>query len=152
MITALPALCLLALLQADVPPDSPPAPPSPDIAVSVTLEEMRKAELFLDAGALEPYVAASVTILEGGFRLSGSFAYLEGMRRLKERGGKVQTLSFTEILPRLFGNAAVVTYKFEKVWVDQGVRHRDSGWCTDVLVNRDGSGWTLVERHRAPAR
>lgn len=150
MIATVPVLCLIALLQLDAPP--PPPPPNPDLAVNLLLEELRKAELLLDASAMEPYVAASVTIVESGFRLSGSFAYLEGMRRLKERGGKVQTLSFSEVLPRLFGDTAVVTYKFDKVWVDQGVRHRDSGWCTDVLLHRDSTGWMLVERHRAPAR
>jgi hypothetical protein len=148
MIASLSAVCLMALLQADVPP----APPNPEIAINLALEELRKGELFLDAIALEPYMAASVTIVEGGFRLSGSFAYLEGIRRMKERGGKVQTLAFSDVLPRVFGDAAVVTYQYDKVWVDEGTRHHEAGWCTDVLVNRDGSGWVLVERHRAKGK
>jgi hypothetical protein len=148
MIAALPAFCLLAALQAD----APPPPPSPEIGINLVLEEMRKGELFLDAVALEPYMAASVTIVESGFRLSGSFAYLEGIRRMRERGGKVQSLAFSEVLPRVFGDAAVVTYRFDKTWVDEGVRHHEAGWCTDVLVKLEGSNWLLVERHRAPAR
>ncbi len=142
-----PASVALALLQTRASAPTTGAP-VPEAAVAATLEDLRKGELFLDAGALEPIVAASFTVIEGGDRLSGSFAFLEPIRRMRERGGEVKELRFEQTLVQVFGASAVATYRFVKVWRDGGVRHRAQGWSSDVFELRDDGAWILVHRHR----
>ncbi len=142
-----PASVALALLQSPATAFANGAP-GPEAAVATTLEELRKGELFLDAAAIEPYLAASFTLIEGGARYSGSFAYLEPIRRLRERGGEVKELRFEQTLVRVFGASAVVTYRFTKSWREGGARHREQGWSSDVFELRDDGAWILVHRHR----
>jgi Domain of unknown function (DUF4440) len=120
----------------------------PDAAVSATLEELRKGELFLNVETLEGGLAASFTIISGGYRVSGSFAYLEPIRRLRERGGQVTELRFEELGVRVYGASAVASYRYVKSWKDSGVRHSERGWCSDVFELRDDGAWILVHRHR----
>lgn len=124
----------------------------PEMRVNHSLEELRKSELLLDALALGELVAASLTVIDDGMRLSGSFAYLEPMRRLRERGGQVRELQFQQPLLRVYGSSAIVTYRWTKVWIEDGVRRRDEGWGTDVFELRDDDAWILVMRHRASDR
>jgi hypothetical protein len=125
------------------------SPPGAEAFVMSTLEELRKGELFLDAGALDQGLAASFTIIEDGSRVSGSFAYLEPIRRLRERGGQVKELRFEQTLVRVYGGSAVATYRYTKSWNEAGVRHREQGWSSDVFELRDDGAWLLVLRHRA---
>lgn len=126
--------------------------PLPETEVARALEELRKGELLLDPLALEEVVAASLTVIEDGMRVSGSFAYVEPLRRMRERGGVVKELHFQQPFIRVYGGSAIATYRYLKAWVDQGVRRRDQGWCTDVLERRDDGAWILVSRHRASDR
>jgi len=135
----------LAMLQQ---PAAPPKP-SPEAAVSSVLEELRKGELFLDADDLSSYLAASFTVIEGGARISGSFAYLEPIRRMRERRAKVTELRFEEVVVRVYGASAVASYRFSKTWLDGGQRHRDQGWSTDVFELREGGDWIMVHRQRS---
>jgi hypothetical protein len=146
MILAL-ALALALLAMPQETPATGGAPP--ELAVRSTLEELRKGELFLDAFALEPQLAASLTIIEGGGRYSGSFAFLEPMRRARERGATVKELAFNEIVIRVYGASAVATYRYRKTSVDGGARHGEEGWSSDVFELRDDGAWILVLRHRA---
>jgi ketosteroid isomerase-like protein len=147
MIALLVAVPLAAAL-AQQPPGKPPLP-SPEAAVSGALEELRKGELFLDADALADYVAASFTVIDEGARISGSFAYLEPIRRMRERGAKVTELRFEEVAVRVYGASAVASYRFTKAWQDRGVRHRQQGWSSDVFELRDDGRWIMVHRHRS---
>ena len=122
---------------------------SPELTVRSTLEELRKGELFLDASALEPSLAASFTVIEDGARFSGSFAFLEPMRRQRERGATVKELTFNEVGVKVYGASAVATYRYRKTTVDEGSRHLDEGWSSDVFELRDDGAWILVLRHRA---
>lgn len=137
----------LALLQAPVPAPATAAP-VPEMVVAATLEDLRKGELYLDAATIEPILAASFTVIEDGVRLSGSFAYLEPIRRLRERGAEVKELRFEQTLVQVFGASAVATYRFVKVWREGGVRHREQGWSSDVFELRDDGAWILIHRHR----
>ena len=137
----------LALPQETAPPPPPPAPGA-EAAVTAALEELRKAELVLDAAVLEQGMAASFTIIEEAGRISGSFGYLEPIRRLRERGGEVKELRFDQVLVRVYGGSAVATYRFVKSWVEGGTRHRAQGWSSDVFELRDDGAWILVLRHR----
>jgi len=143
-----PLACLaavsLALLQEVTPP-----PPGAEVLVLSTLEELRKGELFLDASALDRCLAASFTVIEDGARVSGSFAYLEPVRRLRERGGEVKELRFEQTLVRVYGGSAVATYRYTKSWIEAGVRHHEQGWSSDVFELREDGVWLLVLRHRA---
>jgi hypothetical protein len=138
------ALVTLALVQ--------PAPAQlrtdPEAAVSATLEELRKGEMFLNVETLERNLAASFTLVSGGYRVSGSFAYLEPIRRLRERGGQVTELRFEELGVRVYGASAIASYRYVKSWKDAGVRHTERGWCSDVFELRDDGAWILVHRHR----
>jgi hypothetical protein len=138
------ALVTLALVQ--------PAPArvrtDPEAAVSATLEELRKGELFLDVDTLAKNIAASFTLIDGGFRGSGSFAYLEPFRRLRERGGQVGELRFEQLGVRVYGASAIASYRYVKSWKDAGVRHTERGWSSDVFEFRDDGAWILVHRHR----
>ncbi len=137
-----------ALFQAHAAP--PPAPaPGAEAAVMVTLEDLRKGELLLDAGALEPLLAASFTLIEDDARISGMFAYLEPIRRERERGAQVRELRFEETLVRVYGGSAVATYRYTKSWTEAGVRHREQGWSSDVFERREDGAWLLILRHRA---
>jgi Domain of unknown function (DUF4440) len=139
----------LALPQAAVPQSPEPAPaPGAEAVVMSALEELRKGELLLDAAALERGMAASFTVIEDTSRVSGSFAYLEPIRRLRERGGEVKELRFDQILIRVYGGSAVATYRYAKTWVEGGVRHREQGWSSDVFELRDDGAWFLILRHR----
>jgi hypothetical protein len=135
------AAAVLALFQ-DAAPPTPVAAPGAEAMVMSTLEDLRKGELFLDASALEQGLAASFTLIEGGSRISGSFAYLEPIRRLRERGGEVKELRFEQTL------SAVATYRYTKSWNETGVHHREQGWSSDVFELRDDGAWLLVLRHR----
>ncbi len=142
------AAAVVALLQQAAP--APPASrPGAEATVMSTLEELRKGELFLDASALEPMLAASFTIVEDGGRISGSFAYLEPIRRLRERGGEVKELRFEQTLVRVYGGSAVATYRYAKRWTEGGARHSEQGWSSDVFELRDDGAWLLELRHRS---
>jgi len=146
MLLPLPlALVTLALLQ----PAPAPVRAEPEGAVSATLEELRKGELFLDTDTLGDRIAASFTLIEGGYRVSGSFAYLEPTRRLRERGGQVKQLRFEQLVVRVYGASAVASYRYAKSWKDVGARRTEEGWSTDVFELRDDGAWILVHRHRA---
>lgn len=124
----------------------------PETAVARALEELRKGELMLDAAALEQMVAASLTVIEDGMRVSGSFAYLEPLRRMRERGAVVKELQFQQTLVRVYGGSAIVTYRYLRASLDQQRRRKEQGWCTDVFERRDDGEWILVMRHRAADR
>ncbi|MGV8039388.1 MAG: nuclear transport factor 2 family protein [Thermoanaerobaculaceae bacterium] len=163
---AIPLVALLLLAQAQ--PETTPTEPAaeaaeaseeetaaasfPDTAVVRALEELRKGELMLDAMALEEMVAASLTVIEDGMRVSGSFAYVEPIRRMRERGSVVKELQFQQPFVRIYGGSAIATYRYLKTWVDQGARRKDQGWCTDVFERRTDGAWILVMRHRASDR
>lgn len=146
MISLIGLPVLILLMQQAVP-----LGPPPEMGVASALEDLRKAELMLDAGAMDPVIAASFVLIEDETRLQGSFAYLEPIRRLRERGGEVRELRFEAIEVKVLGSSAVASYRYSKVWRGDGVRHRESGWCTDVFFLRDGT-WVLTTRHRAADR
>ena len=122
--------------------------PSPEAVVTGVLEELRKAELVLDTDALSACLAFSFTVVDHEGRVSGSFAYLEPQRRLRERGGVVRELRYDMAVVHVFGASAVASYELHKSWVDQGVRRRQDGWSSDVFEKRDDGAWLLVHRHR----
>ncbi len=134
----------LLLLQ----PAQPTARVNPEGSVAAAVEELRKGELFLDADALSPYIAASFTYIEGGVRISGSFAYLEPIRRLRERTAKVTELRFEQMAVRVYGASAVASYRYTKTLLDGGRRRSERGWSTDVFELRDDGQWIMVHRHR----
>jgi hypothetical protein len=121
----------------------------PDATVNMTLEELRKGELVLDASTLDAMIAASFTIIEDDSRVSGAFAFLEPIRRMRERGAVVRELRFDMVNVRVFGGSAVATYRYRKTWKDQGNVHHQEGWASDVFEHRDDGAWILVLRHRA---
>jgi hypothetical protein len=137
-------MAALALAQAAPPPKA-----YPEVAVSATLEELRKGELMLDADALAPHIAASLTVIEGGDRISGSFAFLEPIRRLRERSVEVRELRFDHLVVRVYGASAITSYRYTKVWNESGARHRQEGWSSDVFELRDDGAWILVHRQRS---
>lgn len=163
---AAPIMALILVCQADTVAPTPQTPAAetvvaetgldsiafPETHVNHTLEELRKSELLLDALALGNLVAASLTVIEDGMRLTGSFAYLEPIRRLRERGGQVRELQILLPLVRVYGASAIVTYRWKKAWTENGVRRQDQGWGTDVFELRDDDAWILVLRHRASDR
>lgn len=134
---------LLAAPQVTPVPDG-----SAEAAVSVLLQDLRKAELLLAADEMAPMVAQSLTVVEGGVRLGGAFGYLEPMRRLRARKGRVTELRFDEVTVRVYGASAVATYRFVKQWLDQGTQRQSAGWSSDVFERRDDGAWLLVHRHR----
>ena len=144
-----PAVLAMGMLQTAPAPQPTREPGNSEGAVAATLEELRKGELFLDAGALEPHLAASFTLVEGGSRVSGSFAFLEPIRRLREQRAEVKELRFDQTLIRVFGASAVATYRYVKTWHEGGTRHREAGWSSDVFELRDDGEWIMVLRHRA---
>ncbi len=143
--------CLpLLLLAAGATQGAQPTPRAyPEFAVAATLEELRKGEMMLDADAIEPNVAASFTVIEGGDRVSGSFAYLEPIRRLRERAAEVKELRFESVLVRVYGASAVASYRFTKRWKQGGAIHLEQGWSSDVFELRDDGRWILVHRQRS---
>jgi len=142
----IPAAVALAL--ALVPPSLAEEGPSPEAVVAGVLEELRKAELVLDADALAGRLAYSFTLVTREGRVAGSFAYLEPLRRLRERGGVVKELRFDTSVVHVYGASAVASYEVHKAWTDQGVRRRQDGWSTDVFERRDDGEWMLVHRQR----
>jgi hypothetical protein len=122
---------------------------NPEAAVSAALEQVRKGELFLDADTLADSIAASFTLIESGSRISGSFAYLEPIRRVRERGGKVKELRFYDVAVRVYGASSVVSYRYSKTWSDGSTLHHEQGWSTDVFELRDDGAWILVHRQRS---
>jgi Domain of unknown function (DUF4440) len=150
MLTPLAAALLLALPPADAPSGAPPEPVEvADVVVAAALEDLRKGELLLDADGLEPLIARSFTLVERSSRLSGSFAYLEPMRRMRGRDGEVSELRFEEVVIRVYGASAVASYRYRKVVKDAGARTREEGWSSDVFELRDDGAWILVHRHRS---
>ena len=122
--------------------------PNQEGIVTGVLEELRKAELVLDTDALGSLLAYSFTVVDRDGRVAGSFAYLEPLRRLRERGGVVKELRFEAAVVHVYGASAIASYEVQKSWVDQGVKRRQSGWSSDVLERRDDGAWALVHRHR----
>jgi hypothetical protein len=122
--------------------------PSQEGVVAGVLEELRKAELVLDTDALAARLAYSFTVVDRDGRVAGSFAYLEPLRRLRERGGAVKELRFELSTVHVYGASAVASYELHKSWVDQGIRRRQDGWSSDVFEKRDDGAWVLVHRHR----
>lgn len=145
MPTLLAAVVLLAMLQPAAPP-----PIEPEAAVANVLEELRKGELFLDAEQLTPYVAASFTMVDKAGRISGSFAFLEPIRRQRERGAQVKELTLEQTLIRVYGGSAIATYHYREVWVEAGARRVEQGWSSDVFEKREDGAWLLIHRHRGP--
>jgi ketosteroid isomerase-like protein len=144
------ALLAAAMLLAG-PQQEPPASPADENAEAVVagvVEDLRKAELVLDADELAARLAYSFTLVDREGRVSGSFAYLEPLRRLRERGGQVKELRFDTLMIHTYGSSAVATYELHLSWLDGGVRHRSQGWATDVFERRDDGAWILVHRHR----
>lgn len=119
-----------------------------EVAVNAVVEELRKGELMLDADALAPWVANSFTSLDGSGRISGAFAFLEPIRRARERGDTVKELRFDQLIIRAYGASAVATYRFRKRFKEAGAARLAEGWCTDVFELRDDGAWILVHRHR----
>ncbi len=143
------ALLTAALLLAG--PQQEPAASVDENAESVVagvVEDLRKAELVLDTDELASRLAYSFTQVDRDGRVSGSFAYLEPLRRLKERGGQIKELRFGLLMVHTYGASAVVSYELHLSWIDAGVRHHREGWATDVLERRDDGAWILVHRHR----
>jgi hypothetical protein len=139
----------LAVVALTAPPaGAAPLHVEPEVAVSSALEELRKGELLLDADSLADRLAASFTVIEGGYRVSGSFAYLEPIRRLRERGGQVKELRFEQVVVRVYGASAIASYRYVKSWKDAGTAHREEGWSSDVFELRDDGAWIIVHRHR----
>ncbi|MFI5142553.1 MAG: nuclear transport factor 2 family protein [Thermoanaerobaculales bacterium] len=143
MPTLLAAIVLVAMLQ----PAALPAA-EPEAAVANVLEELRKGELFLDAEQLAPYVAASFTRVDKTGRISGSFAFLEPIRRQRERGTQVKELTLEQTLIQVYGGSAIATYHYRQVWVEAGARHLEQGWSSDVFEKREDGAWLLIHRHR----
>lgn len=144
-----PAAVAMALLQTPPAPRPTREAGNAEGAVAATLEELRKGELFLDADAISPHLAASFTLIDGGTRVSGSFAFLEPIRRLREQRAEVKELRFDQTLVRVFGASAVATYRYVKTWREGGARRHEEGWSSDVFELRDDGEWILVLRHRA---
>jgi len=141
------ALLLACLLAFATPAGAQPTDASEGV-VAALLEDLRKAELVLDTDALAARLAYSFTVVDRDGRISGSFAYLEPLRRLRERGGEVKELRFDLAVVKVFGASAVASYELHKTWTDKGVRHRQDGWSSDVFELRDDGAWVLVHRHR----
>jgi len=127
---------------------APPALP-PETLVTAAVEELRKGELMLDADALGGMIAASFTQIDDGARVSGSFAFLEPIRRLRERNGIVTNLRFDQLMVKVFGASAIASYRYVKDWTLLGVRHHEEGWSSDLFELRSDGAWILVHRHRA---
>jgi hypothetical protein len=143
-----PAIPLALLTLTLLPQVAAAGRAEPEVAVSATLEELRKGELLLDADTLDGHLAASFTLIEGDRRVSGSFAYLESLRRLRERGAQVRELRFEQVVVRVYGASAIGSYRYVKSWKDAGARHTEEGWSSDVFELRDDGAWILVHRHR----
>jgi len=139
------ALVLQLALQAA---ESPGVGAEPEAQVAQALEELRKGEMFLDADHLEPLVAYSMTLVEGCQRLSGRFAFLEPVRRLRQAGAVISSLRFEQITVRVYGASAVVTYRYQKQVKGGPSPGRRSGFSTDVFQKREDGAWILVHRHR----
>lgn len=141
------ALLLAHLLAAAAQPSPTP---EPERLITVTLEDLRKAEQFLDAEAMRQLIAASFTCVEDDARLGGAFAFLEPLRRQRERGVVVHELTFNDVVVRVYGASAIASYTFVKAWREEGRRQQRRGWSSDVFERRDDGAWILVHRHRSP--
>lgn len=144
----------LALLTAAVllagPQQEPLAPvdENAEAVVAGVVEDLRKAELVLAVDEIADRLAYSFTQVDRDGRVSGSFAYLEPLRRMKERGGQVKELRFELLIVHTYGASAVASYDLHMSWIDAGVRHHREGWSTDVFERRSDGAWILVHRHR----
>ncbi len=127
-----------------------PTPPElpPEAHVLQTLEELRKGEMFLDANHLQPWVAYSMTLVEGCHRVSGRAAFLEPLRSLRAAGSVVTRLLFQDVNVRIYGASAVVTYRFVRQLKGGPEAGKSEGFSTDVFEKRDDGLWILVHRHR----
>jgi len=139
-------LATALLLAATAEPALPP--PAPETVVAGLVEDLRTAELLLDADALQAHLAHSFTLVREGVRTSGSFAYLERLRRQRERKVQVRELRFDEQRIAVYGESAIASYVIDKRWVDGGRTRSSKGWCTDVFELREDGVWILVHRHR----
>lgn len=140
-------IVLLAPLLAASPLPAPTL--EPERLIAIVLEDVRKAEQFLDAQAMSDLIAASFTSVEDGARLGGAFAFLEPLRRDRERGVVVHELSLADVIVRVYGASAIASYTYRKVWRDGSRRHQRRGWSSDVFELRDDGAWILVHRHRS---
>jgi ketosteroid isomerase-like protein len=147
LLALLASLSLVAATQASQQP-APPTADGAEAAVASLVEDLRKAELVLDADEIADRLAYSFSLVDKDGRVSGSFAYLEPLRRLRERGGEVKEVRFDDLMIRVYGASAVATYDLHETWVDGGVRHHQEGWSTDVFERRDDGVWILVHRQR----
>ena len=141
-------LAMASALVATTAVVQPSLAPAAETVVASVVEDLRAAEFLMDADSLQRHLAHSFTLVRGGARTSGAFAYTESFRRLRERKAQVRELTFDQRRVAVFGASAVVTYVVTKVWVDEGVRRSMKGWCTDVFELRDDGVWLLVHRHR----
>ena len=160
MLAACVLLATTLAAQQEPPAATPPAPVATadqaaetttgaaDAEVANVLEELRAAELLLDGDRMASRVARSFTVIEGGARTAGRFAYLEALRRMHARGADVRRLAFNDTRIEVFGASAVATYQLRKVWTDEGQRRTQEGWSTDVFERRNDGAWLLVHRHR----
>ncbi len=143
----LETVVLVAQAAAATPPAVPPTPAA-EPRVAAALEEIRKAELFLDADALADQLAASFTLVENGTRVSGAFAFVEPVRRLRERDVRVTELTYDQVTIKVYGGSAIASYAYTRAWRDRRGRHRERGWSSDVFELRDDGRWIMVHRHR----
>lgn len=147
-------LALAALQQTETLPDPTPgaeqaAQLPAEARVRALLEDLREAELLLDADAMAPFLAHSFAFIDNEGRVAGRFAYLESVRRGRERGDTVRELNFDRLQVEVFGASAVASYHFRKRSREEGAARLREGWCTDVFELRDDGAWILVHRHRS---
>lgn len=145
---------LATLQQAEPLPPPPPAeetlPERPaEVQVRAVLEDLREAELLLDADVMAAFLAHSFSFIEDDGRVVGRFAYLEPVRRARARGDVVRELAFDRVEVEVFGASAVASYHYRKRSREGGAAHLREGWCTDVFELRDDGAWILVHRHRS---
>lgn len=129
--------------------EQPPTPAPPEVRVRAVLDDLREAEMLLDADATAEALAHAFSVIDNAGRVVGRFAYLETLRRARSRGDTVRELVFDRLDVQVFGASAVATYHYRKRWRENGVTHLREGWCTDVFELRDDGAWILVHRHRA---
>ncbi|MCX7894509.1 MAG: nuclear transport factor 2 family protein [Thermoanaerobaculum sp.] len=139
---------LLLLWVSTLQPTASPPGEAPEVLVAQALEELRKGEMLLDAGHLEPLVAYSLTVVEGCQRVAGRSAFLEPLRSRKSAGALVTRLVFQDVVVRVYGASAVATYRFVSHEKRGKATTKVEGFATDVFEKREDGAWILVHRHR----